>query len=102
MADWQRTLNLQPEWEQALAKEISVQALAKVVADRLAKLEPFGDEFIDTQRSNLVEEFTWLAEDPESEVEEFDELKSRLYDWADFPIDEAWPTKRVCWVKTVG
>lgn len=95
MANWQRTLNLKDVWD---TKEVLL--IAKTISDRLRGLPPVGNEHIDYQREELVEQFADLADDTSSDRDDFDELMSNLYDWADTPLDREWNGKKVCWVAT--
>ena len=99
MANWQRTLKLQPETDQASAGEISVQELAAVVAKRLRALRPFGDEYIDNERDEIADEFEWIARSSDAESDDYDEVLDRLYDWGDIHISgDFFNAKKVCWV----
>lgn len=96
MADWQRTLDLTPEWGRALDEEITIEQMARVTADRLEALEPFGgDGVLDYERTDLAEQFRAV-----SDVEDFDGAMEELYDWADTRLDDGFPGKKACWVKT--
>lgn len=98
MADWQRVLQLKPEWEQAANGDIPIQSLAEAIATRLAKLKPFDDDRINEERDDLVAEFNALAAYEDATADDFDDIMSRLYDWADTPLDSSWNGKKVCWV----
>jgi hypothetical protein len=111
MANWQRTIKLQPWWGQAQTDEISVQELAGVVADKLEKLAAFGEGFedIDQERDWLVEAFRDLQSDEAADIPEFDNLMNELYNWSDTSLDgqplagrAAINCKKVCWVDTHG
>lgn len=114
MADWQRKLELKDEWPKTRNGELSVSQLADIVADRLEALEPFGDKELDRsldyEREEIIEEFRALAED--ADVDDFDEVLERLYDWADTPMGGGRGVnipgvfsgilagKKACWVAT--
>ena len=105
MADWQRTLNLLPEWRQAQDGTISTSKMAGVISKRLLDLQPFsGDDFgIDYEREVMAEAFEDLSIDTTGGTTEFDALMSDLYDWADTRLDDGvgfWGAKKACWVKT--
>lgn len=101
MAQWQRTLNLDPEWTLAKDKVITIQALSGIVSERLKGLVPFKEEHIENDREELVDKFKELYEqvEPEADADEFDELMDQLCDWADTKLDSHWNGKKVCWVK---
>lgn len=98
MADWQRVLQLKPEWEQAKEGDISIQSLAETVAVLLAKLKPFDDEYINEERDDIVADFNDLAANEDATADDFDDTMNRLYDWADTSLDSSWNGKKVCWV----
>ena len=105
MADWQRTLNLLPEWKHAEDGTISTAKMAGVISKRLLDLKPFsGDDFgIDHERVVMAEAFEDLSADTESDTEDFNTLMSDLYDWSDTRLDDGvgfWGAKKACWVKT--
>ena len=99
MANWQRTLDLMPEWNMAKNNEMSTQSLALVVADRLSCLRPLGGN-IEQERLDIIGEFVDLSKDDSADNDDFDLIFERLYDWADTPLDTNWNGKKVCWVKT--
>lgn len=100
MANWQRTIRLNPQWEQARDGEITTQELAASIAVKLRGVPPFINDSIEEDRINLAEEFEWLAGEPEADVEDFDALMHALYDWGDISLDGKWNGKKVCWIDT--
>ncbi len=101
MTDWQRKLQLQPEWDQAAEHEITIQQLAGVIADRLRVLAPFTDEFedIDDQRQELADQFESMSQDETLTTSQFDYLMNDLYDWGDTQIGgKFFDAKKVCWI----
>jgi hypothetical protein len=102
MANWQRTLILNPEWDQALSYEITPQALAASIASKLKNLRPFGLEDIEAERVELVEEFEYLSDSDETDFQEINDLMSQLYDWGDTPLDGHWNGKKVCFIDTIS
>ena len=101
MANWQRRIHLNPEWEQAQEEKISPQELAAVIAKRLKALTPFKDEYPEQQRLDLVDDFEAAAEDAYLTVRDFDYLMNELYDWGDMRLDDNWNGKKVCWIDTM-
>jgi hypothetical protein len=99
MANWQNKLDIRDIWEQAQDDEITVQVLAKTIADRLEKINLCEDEGIHLQRDDLVDEFRFFAEESDSK-DEFDYIMSSLYDWGDTPLDNEFNGKKVCWIWT--
>ena len=102
MSLWQRTLDISSAWRKAGDDEITPTQLAKVIADKLSKLDPFGPEFqyLDEARDELVESFKELADDPSCTSSEIDAAMQELYDWADSKMDDDWNGKTACWIKT--
>ena len=101
MTNWQRQLDLKPEWQQALGGKITTQQLAKVVIERLKALKPFGDYEIDSIKEDLIEQFEMLAEDQDADINEFDYIMQDLYNWGDTKISGDFSNaKKVCWIKT--
>lgn len=102
MAQWQRTLRLQPEWGRAQDGSVPVHELAGVIAARLKSLVPFKDERVEDARQDLIREFEQLSQDDDTDVEEFDHWMNELYDWGDQSLDGKWNGKKVCWIDTIS
>ena len=102
MSNWQRELNLLPEWEQAKNREITPSQLAKVIGERILALKPFDKHSEEElERVFLGEDFLDMATDPRLRVEDFDIMMESLYDWGDTPLDDnLFGGKKVCWIKT--
>jgi hypothetical protein len=99
MAEWQRSLNVKAEWEQAKAGTMTLSALASVVARKLLALRDFDDPSLDDEKATLVDEFKALEEQEEVMASEFNELWEQLYDWADTSLDAKFNGKKACWVE---
>jgi hypothetical protein len=95
MANWQRTLSLRDVWPSN-----DVRLIARTIAERLRALHPFGLFSLDLDVAILADEFQAIGEDPEADVDDFDGVMERLYDWGDRPLDEKWNGKKVCWIET--
>jgi hypothetical protein len=104
MANWQRHLYLNPEWQQAKDGSITIQALAAVIAKRLRALRPFGerDEDLNEKRDEIAEEFEYIAKTPDATRDDFDNWMCDLYDWGDTRLEQVWNGKKVCWVDTMS
>lgn len=104
MADWQRTLRLNPEWDQAQEHEISTQDLARSIAAKLRALPAFDEDFDDAnlELEGLVEEFEGLADDATATQQDFNYVMQSLYDWGDQRLDGDWNGKKVCWIDTMS
>ncbi len=101
MANWQRKLELQPEWEKVKNDEISIQEMSSVIAKRLKALKPLPWDFAEDKRLELVEEFEWLAESSDVDRDDFDNWLNDLYDWGDIHIDGGvFNGRKVCWINT--
>jgi hypothetical protein len=101
MTDWQRKLQLQPEWDRASEHEIPIQQLAGVIADRLRALAPFTGEFedIEDQKQELADQFESMSQDETLTTSQFDYAMQDLYDWGDTQIaGKFFDAKKVCWI----
>lgn len=100
MTKWQRKLLLNPEWDQAQDKKITAQELAKSVATKLLSLKPFKPEFerVNDERTELAEEFSDVAADPNATLDDFNYVMAALYDWGDQTLDGGWNGRKVCWI----
>ena len=103
MANWQRKLLLNPEWDQAQEHGITTQQLAKSIAIKLRALAPFGeeDDEINLELEGIVEEFDDLAQDENASQRDFNSVMQALFDWGDQRLDDNWNGKKVCWVDTM-
>ena len=82
MAKWLRTLDLRPHYAGAKAGSISVPELSKIVSERLRKLR-IADDMSAMERDELADDLEYIAEQPQADPDEFDEVMANLYDWAD-------------------
>lgn len=101
MAQWQSTLDLKDVWGQYDTADISIQELSKVISERLLKLKPISTQFVLQGRDDLVEDFDDLSHDEGADVDDFDDIMARLYDWGDIRLSgDILSGKKVCWIKT--
>ena len=100
MAQWQRKLLLNPEWDQAQDDLISTQELAKSVATKLRALRPFkaGLDDINDERDEIADNFENLAEDKTATQQDFNSIMEDLFNWGDQRLDGEWNGKKVCWI----
>lgn len=102
MANWQRSLNLLPEW--ATVDEpggITRQQMAKIIAERLRELAPFlARKDVTEQRNTLADTFEGFSGDETLATEEFNFAMQELYEWGDISLDGNWNGMKVCWVRT--
>lgn len=96
MATWARILKLTPEWHLAARREISVQAMATVVFQRLARLKPFGDDYLDRQCEEIADTFECLAGNPQADWDNFDAAMVELYNWG----EKEWGSLNACSIRT--
>lgn len=78
MIRWNYTLNIKEEWEQAKNDEISVQELAKIIAEKTKKFK-----LEDFDKDDLIFELEEFSKDDSLDKDDFDELWNQYYDWAD-------------------
>ena len=95
MPHWHTTLNLLPEWEQAVNGSLSTAGMAGVIAQKLNDLQ-WPEDFA-SDKELLVEEFSELAKDPDTADDDFNFMMNELYDIADLWIGD---DTKLCWVKT--
>jgi len=88
MANWKYTLDIKDIWQQAKDDEITVQELAKETANRLENLK-IKEKYYPMDE---VDELISFSEDEEADKYNFDDVMSRLYDWAD--------RDHICWIAT--
>jgi len=104
MANWQSTLDIQEEWQKTGDGDMSCQELAGIIAKRLKSLKlPHvvkSNEIVMEERQELIEEFEGLSEDSSANNNDIDNVMASLYDWGDISLDNDWPHKKVCWIKT--
>jgi hypothetical protein len=102
MANWQRTVRLNPEWGQAQEGEITYQALAASIVKKLRLLRPFKAELDDINEGldEIVTEFECLAESADTNVSDIDCVMHDFYDWGDIRLDGDWNGKKVCFIDT--
>jgi hypothetical protein len=107
MANWQRTVRLNPEWQLAKDGGITIQQLASSMVAKLKLIKPFAPDPlcadpIDCELEEIIERLQFLADDSAADREEFDDIMSDLYDWGDISLGGAWPGKKVCWIDTIS
>lgn len=104
MANWQRTIRLQPEWGAADRREISPQELARSIAAKLRAVPSFSAyPEVNEDRDFLVEEFEDFAADDTGDFDDIDELVDRLYDWGDTHLSgQFFNAKKVCWIDAMS
>ena len=102
MANWQRTIRLNPEWDQAIDGEITCQQLAASIAKKLKSIAPFGSDRADVndELAELIERFDSSADDKTTDIPSIDYAMCDLYDWGDISLDGEWNGKKVCFIDT--
>ena len=97
MGKWQNKLELKDLWKAREEKKISVSELAREIAKRIRTLPCYDD--YDLELEDISTEFETI----DNNVDDFDNVLERLYDWADTPLPTPrgeWQ-RRLCWVSTV-
>jgi hypothetical protein len=107
MANWQYTLNIKEIWQKGIENKVTSVELAKVVVEKLKELRPkllsrFGENsFVCSEQDALIVDFEEHIEEGVDDDDCFNDIFSRLYDWADINLTpEVWPPQKLCWVKT--
>lgn len=93
MAQWVHELNFKDLWEAHDKELIKLPDMAKEVAKRI-KNAPFYKKYED-DLEEIAEDFKHVEE-----VDEFDEILERLYDWADLSLDGKLNGRKMCWIRT--
>lgn len=99
MSDWQRKLDFSAYTEKYNEGELSIQEFAKIVVEKLKCLKKFNNDYVDYKKEEIIEEFLTLAEDEDSEEDEFNYAMQFLYDWGDISLDGKFGGKKVCWIQ---
>jgi hypothetical protein len=103
MANWQRTIKLQPEWGKADRREITAQDLARSIASKLRIVADLRLPELNDERDFIADEFAEFAADNTGDFDDLDELMERLYDWGDTHIGgKFFDAKKVCWIDTIS
>ena len=104
MADWQRKIYLNPEWDKAKEGEISRQALAASIAKKLRALEPFGNSLSDLNemRDDIAADFESMSKEEYLSIIDFDAQMCALYDWGDERISPEWNGRKCCWIDSMS
>lgn len=98
---WRNTLDISDIYPKAEAEEITAQAFAAGVAERLDKLIPelrdvAGSDIIEARR--IQELFDDAGRDESVDVDDVDQILSDLYDWGnDRSIVRG---GNICWIRT--
>lgn len=100
MANWQRKIVLNPEWELARDGEFSMQHLAAAIAQRLKALTPFSDDELEEGRQDIIWEFEQISKSDDATTSDIDAAMEALYDWGDTRMDDVWNGRKACWVDT--
>lgn len=98
MANWQRTIKLNPEWDQCRDDKITRQELAASIARKLAALRPINDDGAEERRLELADTFEDMSRDMDLSEAEFTGMMGDLYDWGDYSLDSSWNGRKVCWI----
>jgi hypothetical protein len=98
VANWQRSIKLNPEWDQCGGGEITRQELAASIARKLSALHPLEHEQAEETRLELADSFEDMGRDADLSEAEFNGMMDDLYDWGDMALDASWNGKKVCWI----
>ncbi len=106
MANWKRELDLKDVWQRAKGKEISLQELSGIIADRLEALRKLratevthaeDADYFNMLQEEFVDKFRCMSKQADLDTEEFDGNFSELYDWGDRHLKN---NGRVLWIST--
>lgn len=97
MAKWKYSLKFTDEWKACSDGKLALKELITIVVKKLKGLNIQGDYEFD----DIIEEFIFLNEDDNPNVNEFDYIWNRLYDWGDQITSPGhWPQHKMCWIGT--
>lgn len=88
---WQKEIDLIDLWKQYADGSIDVMVLSEKIATRFSEIH-FDDENDEAAFDEIIEEFRALAEDEDATEDDFNDLWSLFYDFADH--------EKKLWVKT--
>lgn len=96
MSNWKNKLNLKDIWKAREESNITIQELGKQVAKRIEHA-PFYKKYEDD-----LEEIVYGFKDCGEDVEEFDYVLGRLYDWGDINLLTrlGQMQRKMCWIST--
>ena len=96
MANWKYKLELKDLWKARDEGKLTIQELGKKVAERIRQATFYMKH--KNQIRDILREFDCVEED----VEEFDNILSDLYDWADSLLltRRGEMQRKMCWVST--
>ena len=103
MADWQRRVRMNPEWDMAKDGHLSAAQLAQAIVRKLRAVHSrmaAGD--LADKLADVIAEFEMLEGDEGAGMDDIDEAMDRLYDWGDTSLDGKWNGKKVCWIDTIS
>lgn len=93
MANWKHRINIKNEWAATDAGTMQIHELAHVIASKIYALS-----LDDSEVEEIAMDFDGM--DETTDVEEFDMVLERLYDWGDITLDNKWPQTKMCWIAT--
>lgn len=107
MSNWQMRIDLSDFWHK-YPDELTLHDISKKLVAKLKLAHPevkkrfprYSKSFI-----TIIKEFELFANGEvtlNSNVEEFNQILDRLYDWADTSLDNEVGGKKLCWINTVS
>jgi len=102
MANWQMVIDF-ADIRHGYDKGVSIQDVAKQSAEALKKYVPeakrINREMGKELENEIIPLFEQVAENDQTDIEDYDDALSELYDWADTALDNNWNGKKMAWVK---
>lgn len=100
MANWKHKLEIKDDWQKAQSGEITHNQMANVISEKCKALAPLiHDDELRSELGCIAEDFEHVSKNS-ADVEDFDDVMQRLYDWADSPVGFGFCNEKLCWVAT--
>ncbi len=98
MAKWVNTVDFSAEKQAYKNGEITLQQLAAAAAKAVERADKGLDHNLWCDKQDIVLEFEDIAASDAADPENFDDVLTMLYDWADTRLDDHWGGRKVAWV----
>ena len=99
MAEWVNELYIKDLWENTKEGTMTISELGKAISKRI-RTDILGSRIRPIYMKEEIDDIAYDFEHVTDDVEEFDMIMERLYDWADTPLDGRVGGKKMCWIRT--
>ncbi len=108
MSDWQHRIELKDLHDKYQNREITILTLAREILSRIKLLQEEIEKKADPTELLYLEKlleiedlFEELSLDTNADIEDYDFILNKFYDWADTKLDDLWNGKTMCWINTL-